>query len=979
MPGPPLTSSSRTETERSLRSNTLLRDLSSDSFDERVLAAAGAPPPPLSSSSSSSLPSSRRATLGTYDTEHSSATPNPNPIAHLPTFPRRSYTVSGSNSTEEAIATIRLLRMRLKRSSQELLDLEHQLSQDRERNKKERERRVAEHMRLQMARRESIQSWTARVLEGSEKVKMWERESRERMRLREEKREREWEKESRERGRSVIGRRKKTVNWEHRTAYPIGSHMADGTRGDGGRWGRREQRQFEEPDSMVDGEEDYVDTTWRGTLPSGGLVGWVMGGGAAAAYNLLPSVLQAPLQRAQQNRRASLSVNYFKSILTSVTSFFQLPARPYSPKTTQVPRKPKKYVLQTAEFYGADFSAPPENEELAELEQRRVVHGSEGCEGEEGKLRLEQGSVFISAMSNIVQTKTDDWDKYRDGKGDGGGSLAVSRRPSVVGIVPLVGGEPLTRDDLPGTSGAGAGAGALLAPPKPWSEIVRERAPAIDYSDVFPSYVGKSEGVTVFRIESLNPAILPDDEVGTFCIADCYIILETRSRDDTRSRRRRGYGDDEDSNDEGDLEHRIWTWIGSEAEMDKRFCSAMFGVGLRNWLGVKESVQREAENEESAAFLSLFSPQIRYADPTHATESGLFVAQTRRYPLRLYRLVGKTSINLLLVEPKYWSLRPGSVFLLDWGREIWQWNGKGATLQHRMKCRMLIDRINSLERGGKAEIEEIDEGSEVPHFWEILGGERTEEDANEEAAADAEETEETMFRRIASQPPVLYRALEDLSDDVLSHTVSHGKLKRGMLVSDGCYVLDAGVELFIWIGKSTTLACRQAATELLARIVPLQKRPKWVGLNKFAEDHETEVFKLRFPDWEVNSVDINWQEIKQGEAAIPTAPRSAPSKIRVDARALYAPPPPNDSQTHPVLEDTISHANELLQSFSCFVYQKGRFVQVPDEERGHFFTDNAYVFLCVYRLEEEKERELREARERRRVERRKQRLRISGA
>lgn len=37
-----------------------------------------------------------------------------------------------------------------------------------------------------------------------------------------------------------------------------------------------------------------------------------------------------------------------------------------------------------------------------------------------------------------------------------------------------------------------------------------------------------------------------------------------------------------------------------------------------------------------------------------------------------------------------------------------------------------------------------------------------------------------------------------------------------MLATDGCYVLDAGVELFIWIGKGASGACRGAATELLA-------------------------------------------------------------------------------------------------------------------------------------------------------------------
>lgn len=45
------------------------------------------------------------------------------------------------------------------------------------------------------------------------------------------------------------------------------------------------------------------------------------------------------------------------------------------------------------------------------------------------------------------------------------------------------------------------------------------------------------------------------------------------------------------------------------------------------------------------------------------------------------------------------------------------------------------------------------------------------------------------------------------------------------------------------------------------------ERPRWVGLHKMYEEHESEVFKLRFPDW--NSYkDINWQDVKDGKASL---------------------------------------------------------------------------------------------------------------
>ena len=39
--------------------------------------------------------------------------------------------------------------------------------------------------------------------------------------------------------------------------------------------------------------------------------------------------------------------------------------------------------------------------------------------------------------------------------------------------------------------------------------------------------------------------------------------------------------------------------------------------------------------------------------------------------------------------------------------EIYQWNGKNATLQNRSKARMIAARINKQERVGKAEFTEF--------------------------------------------------------------------------------------------------------------------------------------------------------------------------------------------------------------------------------------------------------------------------------
>ena len=44
--------------------------------------------------------------------------------------------------------------------------------------------------------------------------------------------------------------------------------------------------------------------------------------------------------------------------------------------------------------------------------------------------------------------------------------------------------------------------------------------------------------------------------------------------------------------------------------------------------------------------------------------------------------------------------------------------------------------------------------------------------------------------------------------------------------------------------------------------------------------------------------------------------------------------------------------NSFLETFSSFVYYRGKFIALPEEERGHFFEQDAYVFLCVYKATE---------------------------
>ncbi|KAJ3214423.1 hypothetical protein HK099_006881, partial [Clydaea vesicula] len=521
----------------------------------------------------------------------------------------------------------------------------------------------------------------------------------------------------------------------------------------------------------------------------------------------------------------------------------------------------------------------------------------------------------------------------------------------------------------------------------------------VDYTDIFPEFLKVEEdGLFCFRIENMKPILLDEEgeDFGTFCINDCYLVLKIETKEDLPP-----------------PEHKIWTWIGSEAEMDKRFCCAMFAVGLRDFLNTNTRIQRECHLEESEEFILLFdlSGKLLYRDVSEGTESGLFSAQPKQYCLRLYRVYGKRDIQLLLVEPSLKSLDKPFVYILDFGLEMYQWNGLLSTLTHQTKARMLIQKINKLERVGKAKVEELDQDQESTRFKTLLGDQNSSAHASlqsinrndllspliEQHLNYEEDITKEVWQTLGELPPILYRVTEDFREDVIDNIVTSSPIpsppplptsdktdntsaaskqtsisskqnstasleslpyKKSDFDSKGCFILDCVVEMFLWIGRDANVSVKGSSTELLARIVPLRKRPLWLGLHKIQQGDEPEVFKLRFPDWD-SFTDINWQSVRDGDSKLNINLNDTENKIEkkkgsitVDVRALYTPPVVKELNWN-AIERTIRHSNFLLKNFSGFVYSKGSFISLPEEERGHFCIGEAYLFLCVYRIDED--------------------------
>uniref|UniRef100_A0A670JT16 FLII actin remodeling protein n=1 Tax=Podarcis muralis TaxID=64176 RepID=A0A670JT16_PODMU len=174
-----------------------------------------------------------------------------------------------------------------------------------------------------------------------------------------------------------------------------------------------------------------------------------------------------------------------------------------------------------------------------------------------------------------------------------------------------------------------------------WDQSLEK--PQLNYSEFFTEDVGQLPGVTVWQIENFVPTMVDETFHGKFYEADCYIVLKTFL------------------DDNGSLNWEIYYWIGQEATLDKKACSAIHAVNLRNYLGAECRSIREEMGDESDEFSQVFDHEISYIEG--GTASGFYTVEDTHYITRLYRVYGKKNIKLEPVPLKAASLDPRFYFI----------------------------------------------------------------------------------------------------------------------------------------------------------------------------------------------------------------------------------------------------------------------------------------------------------------------------
>jgi len=329
---------------------------------------------------------------------------------------------------------------------------------------------------------------------------------------------------------------------------------------------------------------------------------------------------------------------------------------------------------------------------------------------------------------------------------------------------------------------------------------------------------GQKVGLEIWRIEKFQVVSWPKDSHGSFFSGDSYIVLNTYKLPDSEA-----------------LKWDIHFWLGKHTSQDEAGTAAYKTVELDDLLRGAPIQHREVQGHESDLFMGYFQNNIKLMEG--GVDSGFKHVEPEKYRPRLLHCKGKKKIRVTEVENCGDSLNSGDVFIVDAGLHLYQWNGKKSGIFEKNKGAMLTRAISD-ERGGRAKVHVVEEGTEDEDFWKILGGKPDKIKTAEEGGSD-EEAEKNQTKKLFH--------LSDATGSMVFKEVGSGpSIKYSSLLTDDVFIYDVGAEVFVWIGKGASVDEKKKAMQYAQDYLKKNARPLFLPITRILEGAENGVFKAHF-------------------------------------------------------------------------------------------------------------------------------------
>jgi len=293
---------------------------------------------------------------------------------------------------------------------------------------------------------------------------------------------------------------------------------------------------------------------------------------------------------------------------------------------------------------------------------------------------------------------------------------------------------------------------------------------------------GQRPGLEIWRVENKRTANdtpdfgikrWPKEDYGTFYSGDSYLVLNT-------------YKDRESDK----LLYDVHFWLGKDSSQDEIGVAAYKAVELDDLLDDGPVQHREVQGHESALFQSYFKG-IQYLEGGIA--SGFRSVKPDEYKPRLFQVRRtRKTVRAFEVPVKVSSLNQGDVFILDAGLQVYIFIGDKSNAFEKMKGGALAHNLVGARQGKSRLCADLDDT-----FWRILGGSIADVKADEPHDLNGED------KPLELDKLKLFR-LSDASGAITFTKEHEGKIVQSMLDPNDAFVLDAGIELFIWIGSGAS-------------------------------------------------------------------------------------------------------------------------------------------------------------------------------
>ncbi|GLT97473.1 hypothetical protein SLE2022_150350 [Rubroshorea leprosula] len=434
---------------------------------------------------------------------------------------------------------------------------------------------------------------------------------------------------------------------------------------------------------------------------------------------------------------------------------------------------------------------------------------------------------------------------------------------------------------------------------------------AVSMRDLDPAFqgAGQKAGIEIWRIENFIPVAVPTSNYGKFFTGDSYVILKT-----TASK-------------SGALRHDIHYWLGKDTTQDEAGTAAIKTVELDAALGGRAVQYREVQCHETEKFLSYFKPCI--IPQEGGVASGFKHPEAEEHKTRLFVCKGKHVVHVTEVPFARSSLNHDDIFILDTKSKIFQFNGSNSSIQERAKALEVVQYIKDSYHDGKCEVAAVEDGklmadTETGEFWSFFGG----------FAPLPRKMANSEDKTVDSYPTKLQRVEKGQAEPV-----EVDSLTRELLDTDKCYILDCGLEVFVWMGRNTSLEERKSASGAAEELIHSSDRPK-SHIILVIEGFETVMFRSKFDIWP-QATNVAVSEDGRGKVA------ALLKRQGVNVKGLLKAAPAKEEESQPYIDCTGN-----LQVWRVNGQEK---VLLPAADQLKFFGGDCYIFQYAYPGEDKEE------------------------